>query len=347
MKKYLLTAFVIVSFGFAHNISAQYSQLQLGDTAKVEYPYRFPILGAKAFEKGFDIPLPVGGMINYFSATQDIVIPEIAVGFSDGLLPEIPLTDISNIIEFGEISARATSINIRPDLWVLPFLNVYGIFGKTYAETKVELTFPIKMKTVAELEGTSFGFGTTGAGGIGRYFFVLDGNWVWTAMSNFEKPVRSNVFSFRLGRAFKLAKHPESNFALWAGGMRVKMGGITEGTITLNEVLPPETAARRDEIIAEYRLWYDNLKPLQQPLVYKVATEVFNPIMDNLENADGSGTIQYRLKKEPKQKWNMIIGGQYQFNKHHQLRAEGGIVGNRKSLLLSYNYRFGFKKKNS
>lgn len=325
--------------------SAQYSQLHLKDTVNTKYPYRFPIMGALAFEKGFDIPLPVGGMINYFTATQDIIIPEIAIGFSGGLLPEIPLTDITNIIEFGEISASATSINIRPDLWVLPFLNVYGIFGKSYAKTNVELIFPIKMKTVAELEGTSFGFGTTGAGGIGKYFFVLDGNWVWTSMSNFEQPVRSNVFSFRLGRAFKLAKHPESNFAFWAGGMRVKMGGITEGSITLNEILPPGTGERRDEIVADYRLWYDNLRPLQQPLLYKIATDVFNPIVDNLENADGSGTIQYRLKKEPKQKWNMIIGGQYQFDKHHQLRAEGGILGNRKSLLLSYNYRFGFKKK--
>lgn len=342
MKKYY---FLILIIFLSFNAFCQYSQLQLGDTAKVEYPYRFPILGAKAFEKGFDIPLPVGGMLNYFTATQDIVIPEISVGFSDGLLPDIPLTDITNIIEFGEISARVTSINIRPDLWVFPFLNVYGIFGKAYAETTVELTFPIKMKTVAELEGTSFGLGTTGAGGIGKYFFVLDGNWVWTNMSNFEKPVRSNVFSFRFGRAFKFNSNAQSNIALWAGGMRVRMDGITEGTITLKDVLPPETWVRRDEVVADYRVWYDNLKPLQQPILYKVATDVFNPIVDNIESADGSGTVQYRLKKAPKQEWNMIIGGQYQLNPHHQFRAEGGVVGNRKSLLLSYNYRWGFKRK--
>lgn len=342
MKKFLLLS---IAYFIVLNANSQYSQLQLGDTTKAEYPYRFPILGAKAFEKGFDIPLPVGGMMNYFVATQDVVIPEIAVGFSDGMLPQIPLTDITNIIEFGEISAKATSINVRPDLWVFPFLNVYGILGKAYAETTVELTFPIQMKAVAELEGTSYGVGTTGAGGFGRYFFVLDGNWVWTNMSNFDEPVQSSVFSFRIGRAFKFKSNPKSNIALWAGGMRVRMGGITEGSITLYDVLPEETWVRRDEIVADYRVWYDNLKPLQQPLLYKVATDIFNPIIDNLEQADGSGTVQYRLKKEPKQEWNMIIGGQYQLNPHHQFRVEGGIVGNRKSLLLSYNYRFGFKRK--
>ncbi|MGA9271451.1 MAG: hypothetical protein WBV45_12585 [Lutimonas sp.] len=34
------------------------------------------------------------------------------------------------------------------------------------------------------------------------------------------------------------------------------------------------------------------------------------------------------------------IGIQYQLNKRWMLRSEGGIIGNRKSILLSLNYRF-------
>jgi hypothetical protein len=319
---------------------SQYSQLQPGDTTKAKYPYSFPILGDKVFEKGFDIPYPWGGMLNFFNATQDIVIPDISVGFSDGVLPEIPLTNITNFVEFGKVYAVATSVNVRPDLWVLPFLNVYGIFGKTWAQTEVEMTYPIELKAKADLEGTSAGVGITGAGGLGKYFFVLDGNWVWTAMSNFEDPVRTGVFSFRLGRAFKFNQKPQSNIALWAGGMRVEMGGVTEGTVTLGEVIPPETWDRRDEIVNQYWDWYDGLSFLEKA----VADQWITPIINKIEAGDGSGTVSYRLTKEPKQKWNMIIGGQYQLNKNHQFRVEGGILGNRKSLLLSYNYRFGFKR---
>ena len=170
MKRILL---IFVTSFFVFGAYAQYSQLQLGDTTQQNYPYTFPILGAKAYEKGFDIPLPGGGMINYFTATQDILIPELEIGFSDGLLPDIPLTDIRDIVEFSEISAVATSVNVRPDVWVLPFLNVYGIFGKSWATTTVELSFPITMKAVAELEGTSTGFGVTGAGGAGKIFFRI------------------------------------------------------------------------------------------------------------------------------------------------------------------------------
>ncbi|WP_167619584.1 hypothetical protein [Maribellus sediminis] len=328
-KYSLLFVFILMKL----SAYSQYSQFQKNDTTKAEYPYTFPILGSKAFEKGFNIPYPAGGMLNYFIAKQDVVIPEIAIGFNNS-----EMVDLTELLEFGTVNAQATSINVRPDLWVLPFFNVYGIFGKAWAQTQVDLTYPVSIKAKADLEGTSHGFGVTGAGGLGKYFFVLDGNWIWTMMSNFEAPVRSYTFSGRLGRAFKVGKNPDSNIAPWIGGMRIKMGGVTEGSILLNDILPDETWARRDQIVSDYYYWYENDATLPQKII---ADKVLTPIVERLEAADGSGTIKYRLRKEPKQKWNVIIGGQYQLNKHHQFRAEGGIIGNRKSLLLSYNYRFG------
>lgn len=336
LKNFSLFLFLVILSPAAF---AQYSQLQPGDTIRGKYPYKFPLLGDKAYEKGFDIQYPFGAMLNYFTAKQDIEITEIAIGFSDGLSSDVPLTDLSELVQFGELSARATSVNVRPDLWVLPFLDVYGIIGKSWAETTVELTYPVEIKTVAELSGTSYGFGLTGAGGLGKFFFVLDGNWVWTMMTNFEDPVKVKNFSFRIGKAFKLAHNPESNLAVWLGAMRIKMGGVTEGNIRMGDLLPPETWTRRDEIVDNYWTWYDDNATLAEKLV---ADKILTPVMNRLAEADGSGTITYRIRKQPKQEWNMLLGGQYQFDKHHQIRMEGGILGNRSSLLLSYNYRFGF-----
>lgn len=329
----------VPAFVMALTVLGQYSQLQPGDTVRAKYPYKFPLLGAKAYEKGFDIPYAAGAMLNYFTAKQDIKITEIAIGLSDGVTPDIPLTDIGGLVQFGELSARATSVNVRPDLWVLPFLDVYGIIGKSWAETTVELTYPVEIKTVAELSGTSYGFGLTGAGGLGKLFFVLDGNWVWTMMTNFEDPVKVKNFSFRIGKAFKIARMPESNVAVWLGAMRIKMGGVTEGSIRLGDLLPPETWTRRDQIVDNYWTWYNEEAKLAEKLV---ADKILTPVMNKLDEADGSGIISYRIRKRPKQEWNMLLGGQYQLNKHHQFRMEGGILGNRSSLLLSYNYRFGF-----
>ncbi|MEN8117739.1 MAG: hypothetical protein ABFS16_12210 [Bacteroidota bacterium] len=336
MKKLLLPLLLLLTV----NAFSQYSQLQKGDTAKVEYPYKFPIMGNIAYEKGFDLPYPAGSMFNLFWARQDIDISELQIGFSEGIIPDVAMTDISEIVEFETISASALSVNVRPDLWVFPFLNVYGIFGKTWSQTEVVLNKPFKFSTVAELNGQTYGFGFTGAGGLGKYFFVMDGNWTWTDMTNFKEPVRSKVFSTRIGRAFKVSKHPESNLAWWVGAMRIKMGGVTAGTIAVNEILPSEIGANRDQFLEDYYAWYDALPP-KDKLDPKVI--VSKQIVDNIISpADGSGQIHYSLRKEPKQKWNMLIGGQYQINKHHQLRAEAGFLGSRTSFLFSYNYRFGF-----
>lgn len=334
--KYIAIVFVLICMN--NSTKAQYSQYQLGDTSKRVYPYKLPFLGAKAYENGFNLPLPAGFMLNYFIANQDVVIPEIAVGFADGILPEIPLTDITRIIDFEEVSATAWSINVRPDIWIFPFLNVYGIFGKAYAQTNVKLSYPIELSAQANLEGSSYGIGTTGAFGVGPFFCVMDGNWVWSNMDNFTEPVKSSTFSMRLGKAFTINESKQSNFAIWAGAMRIRMGNITEGHITLRDVLPDETWAKRDEVVNNYWAWYEEQDAAQKLF----ADKIFTPIVNNIAEADGAGTIHYKLEKKPKQEWNMIIGGQYQINPKWQLRTEGGIVGNRKSFLFSANYRFGF-----
>ena len=54
----------------------------------------------------------------------------------------------------------------------------------------------------------------------------------------------------------------------------------------------------------------------------------------------------YGMDKQTKQMWNGVIGMQFQLNKRFMFRTEGGIIGDRKSFLLSLNYRFlGFRNK--
>lgn len=341
-KRFLILLIIVGSL----SSYAQYSQYKGSkDTTNIEYPFFFPILGKEAVQQGFDIPYPMGIMINSFSASQNMLIDNIEVGFN---FPEreIPLTDISDFIEFEEVHATAYSISVRPDVWVFPFLNVYGIFGKTYASTNVKLSSPISLETTANLEGTTYGVGTTGAFGIGKYFTVFDGNWVWSNMQQFNQPVQSSTFSFRFGKSFSLGKKPEANVAIWAGAMRLRLNNETSGVLSFSDLLDEDAGQRRDEIVAEYRAWYDDINPIREPVKYKVATEVFNPIFDKVEMADGSSEIMYRLDKKPQSEWNMLLGGQVQFNKHWQFRAEGGFLGDRTSLLLSLNYRFGIHGSN-
>jgi hypothetical protein len=48
-------------------------------------------------------------------------------------------------MSFGENTNTSYSVNVRPDVWVFPFLNVYGIFGYGQSETNVQLVEPVAM----------------------------------------------------------------------------------------------------------------------------------------------------------------------------------------------------------
>ena len=63
-------------------------------------------------------------------------------------------------------------------------------------------------------------------------------------------------------------------------------------------------------------------------------------LINKIDAADGSAIIRYGMDKQVKQKWNGTFGFQFQLNKHWMLRSEAGLIGNRKSFMLSINYRF-------
>ena len=182
----------------------------------------------------------------------------------------------------------------------------------------------------------------TGAFGVGPVWIAIDGNWTWNKPELLKDPVKVRTFGVRVGHTFTNPRKPYRNFAVWVGGMRVRMGSTTIGEIKLKDALPPDTWDRVDEIVANYWGWYNDLNPLNPADAIKIgiADNTLTPIIDELENRNGESIIRYGLDKSPKEEWNMVVGGQFQFNKRWMLRSEGGVVGDRKSFLLSFNYRF-------
>ena len=116
------------------NVSGQYANTKVKskhetytDSLKqVEYDYIFPILGQGAYKKGFDIPYPAGLMANFMWLQQNLVFDNMQLGIKTDNL-DIPLTPV-DFIEFGENINTSYAYNVRPDLWVLPFLNVYSYY---------------------------------------------------------------------------------------------------------------------------------------------------------------------------------------------------------------------------
>jgi len=326
-----------------HDASAQYvntkvktiNEAYTDSLKQVEYNYTFPILGQGAYKKGFDIPYPAGLMGNFIWLKQNLIFDNMKLGIKTDNL-DIPLTDV-DFVEFGENTNTSYSYNVRPDLWVLPFLNVYGLFGGGQSRTEVNLTAPIPFYSNVEQEIRTAGIGIMGAGGIGPVWFSVDANWTWSKPELLDKPVQVNVLGIRLGHTFKFENKPERNIAIWGGAMSMKMSSDTQGEIQLIDALPPEAWENKDEIVNNYYDWYNNEATPPQKIV---ADKVLTPIVERLDAADGSTIIRYGMDKQVQERWNGTIGAQFQLNKHWMFRSEAGLIGNRKSFLVSINYRF-------
>ncbi len=330
-----------------------------------EYPYVLPIWGEKVAKMGFELPYSAGIGINYMWQESALIINNLSVGFNNG-----PMTNVDDIIRFDEALAGANIVNFRPDIWLFPFLNIYGVIAKAKTSTKIDagLWLPdadnnwnevSAFSTKAEFDVTSFGFGLTPTMGVGGGWLALDMNMVWSDVSALDKPVFTFVFGPRLGKTFKF-KTPHRNLAFWVGGFRVKFSSETSGSIDLSEVLDvsdtqdkvDEGLIRVDEAGNQVNNWWNNLPPdEQQSPVNKAKYERANQLLDKTSNLlnslDGalstasSSTVQYSLDKNLENMWNFIVGAQFQYNKHWMIRAEYGFLGSRQQFLTGLQYRFG------
>lgn len=336
------------------------------DSLEVQkYPYMLPIWGEKVAQKGYKLPYSAGISINYFWQKSDLEINNLNVGFNNG-----PQYNLDQIVRFNSSVAEASALSIRPDIWLLPFLNVYAILGKANTSTTINAGIWIPdaqnnwseiaaFSTKANFNATSMGLGMTPTIGIGGGWLALDMNMTWTDVDALEKPAFAFVFGPRLGKTFKFKK-PDSNIALWAGAFRVHLKSETKGSLKLEDVLPLENAqAKVDsglEKVAKNQAavndWWNSLSNAEQanPIneaKYNTASKAFEVAGNFLNSLDGAlstastSTVQYSLEKAPADKWNFIIGTQYQYNKHIMLRAEYGFLGSREQFLTSLQYRFG------
>jgi hypothetical protein len=292
------------------------------DSLLKEYHQIFPIMGRQALERGIHLPLPLGFNIAYYHMTQGLEISNLGLGFNTTPQPV-------DFITFNQASAELSLVNARVDLWVLPFLNVYGIAGKGYGHTTVTLAAPVEFTTTADFDGANLGLGVTGVYGVRNFFGVVDFNHQWGFSSLLEAPVPANILSLRFGRRFRLSE-PRKHLrgTMWLGAMYQVLKSETNGSIKLSDVVPPGA----DSLFNNYQNspWYQNLTRAQQAVV--------DAFVQRLQGSLDTTVVNYSLNKATADPWNMLVGGTLDVGDHWGIRFEVGVFG-RKSVLVMGNYR--------
>jgi len=360
---------VLISYFLVTNIFGQaYSEqgLEKSDSLNsLEYPYILPIYGAAAHKLGYKLPYSAGIGVNYLTQESDLIIDNLQVGFNNG-----PMTNLDEVIRFDGAIAGASGVNVRPDIWLFPFLNVYALVAqaKTSTEISAGLWLPdtsnnwqevTAFSTKAKFDATTFGFGLTPTFAIKGWWLALDMNMAWTDVSALDKPVFTFVFGPRMGKTFKL-NDSDMSLAFWFGAFRLKFTSETSGSINLNELFSTDELQvkvdqgliRVDEAQSNVDTWWESLTPIerQSPVnqkKYETANRTIETAGSLLATVDGalsnsqSATVQYSLDKRVKNMWNMVLGAQFQLNKNWMVRAEYGFLGSRNQFIGGLQYRFG------
>lgn len=183
------------------------------------------LLGDREF---FD---PWGIGIDIFTMQQDYDIVDLEFDLPIAIV-DPSLIDVSNDVQ---------NYDVKFDVWLTPFLNVFALVGRVDADTYVDfgnlptdlLPFPLGAVQVS-YDGTVYGGGLNLLYGTDKWFVALNNTWTDANLSgDFDSSVKAYTAQPRIGLI-------RNNWTFYAGGMYLDTEESHEGTIDLGfPGLPP------------------------------------------------------------------------------------------------------------
>lgn len=291
-----------------------------------------PIWGDEARARGYELPEPFGINVNYMNMRQNIVVDSISfsgLGWDSYTLP----TDLFKI-KVGSTRQRSVTQTIKLDAWVLPFMNVYGIVGKTRGSSLSKVSVdadpsqynPWSMDGVIaqvvhgmnesgklrdldfrlNFKGTTYGVGTVFAGGYGNWFGLVDMNYTQTRFDILDGSIDAFTLSPRVGYRFTppgidAIGLPDGKLSLWVGSMY-------------------------QDVQQEFK---GSLSDLSMPGGLSTLMEIAN------KKSQGRFDVRQHLSSP----WNVLIGAQYEITRNFNLTTEVGFA-ERNSFFIAGEYRF-------
>jgi len=144
-----------------------------------------------------DLPPPFGISVDLFTLQGDYDLQELQF-----TLPGVSLEDPSVI----DVETEIEEEDIKFDVWLFPFLNIFGLYGHISGDTRVDLSqvpsaLPIPLGTLpVKYDGQVYGGGFTLAYGGEHWFASLTGTYTDTDLKgDFDSSVESTTWQPRIG----------------------------------------------------------------------------------------------------------------------------------------------------
>lgn len=174
--------------------------------------------------KEFFAPWGIG--LDYFTIDQDYDIKSLNFDLPGFEIDDLSLVGVSNELQ---------NYDLKVDVWVTPFLNVFGLLGRINADTYVDLrNFPIDASgntlgiQRVPYNGTVYGGGFTLIYGTESWFVSVNNTWTGTNLGgDFDSSVSAYTAQPRIGLI-------RDKWTFYAGGMYLDTNEEHSGIIELN-----------------------------------------------------------------------------------------------------------------
>lgn len=177
-----------------------------------------------------NLPRMFGIGIDYFNMKQPYQIDSLSVT-PPPTFPLPPISDVNAII----VNNETQEFDLKFDIWLLPFLNLFGIYGQIDGETTVDLRevgipLPPGFQILdINYDGDVYGGGAVLAVGGDKWFASLTGTFTNTDVSgDFDSSVKATAVQPRLGM------RATENTEFWIGGYFIDAEEKHSGTIDLD-----------------------------------------------------------------------------------------------------------------
>jgi hypothetical protein len=172
-----------------------------------------------------ELPRPWGIGVDFYTMEQDYDIKNLQF-----VLPGISLDDPSLV----DVTNEVDHYDIQGDVWLLPFLNVFGVIGKVNTDTLVDFSkveiigLPFQLPTLpVSFDGTVYGLGFTLVYGTENWFTSVTSTWTETDVSgDFDTNVSSLAVQPRVGLL-------RNNWRFWLGAMYLEVDEKHSGLVEL------------------------------------------------------------------------------------------------------------------
>ncbi|MGO4231167.1 TonB-dependent receptor [Vibrio cholerae] len=188
--------------------------------------FSLPIWKEKAEALGYELPKPIGFNLSYMTMEQGINVDSIAIQ-GLGKLPLQLQADPGR--QYTEV------LTLRADVWLFPFLNLYGLVGKLdgYSTTDVNMKFLGAQHTInncrLDLDGYTTGVGGVLVVGYQNWFALVDASLTESRLTVIDGSIEAIVISPRIGYDFHRHGHP---LRLWVGAMYQDVEQTLQGSLS-------------------------------------------------------------------------------------------------------------------